>query len=141
MNTIENLLVDSPSGTKIPLGQVAKVNYGTGPNTINRENVSRLIVVAANAKGRDLRSVVNEIREKVQQQVQVPSGYYIQYAGQFEAEERATQNILISSVIASLAITVIMYISVKSIPSTAMIMINLPLALVGGVISVALSGE
>ncbi|NTW20016.1 MAG: efflux RND transporter permease subunit, partial [Nostocales cyanobacterium W4_Combined_metabat2_030] len=83
---------------------------------------------------------VNEIREKVQQQVQVPSGYYIQYAGQFEAEERATQNILISSVIASLAITVIMYISVKSIPSTAMIMINLPLALVGGVISVALSG-
>lgn len=140
LNTIENLLVDSPSGTKIPLGQVAKVNYGTGPNTINRENVSRLIVVAANAKGRDLRSVVNEIREKVQQQVQVPSGYYIQYAGQFEAEERATQNILISSVIASLAITVIMYISVKSIPSTAMIMINLPLALVGGVISVALSG-
>ena len=140
LNTIENLLVDTPSGTKIPLAQVAKINYGTGPNTINRENVSRLIVVAANAKGRDLRSVVNEIREKVNQQVHPPSGYYIQYGGQFEAEERATQNILISSAIAFVAITVIMYISVKSIPSTAMIMINLPLALVGGVISVALTG-
>jgi len=140
LNSLENLLVDTPSGTKIPLAQVATINYGTGPNTINRENVSRLIVVAANAKGRDLRSVVNEIREKVNQQVHPPSGYYIQYAGQFEAEERATQNILISSAIAFVAITVIMYISVKSIPSTAMIMINLPLALVGGVISVALTG-
>ncbi len=137
---IRNLLIDTPGGNKIPLAQVATVNNGTGPNTINRENVSRLIVVAANAKGRDLRSVVNEIRDKVKAKVQIPSGYYIQYAGQFEAEERATQNILISSTIAFVVITIIMYLSVKSIPSTAMIMINLPLALVGGVIAVALTG-
>lgn len=140
LETIRNLLVDTPNGQKIPLAQVATIDTGTGPNTINRENVSRLIVVAANAKGRDLRSVVNEIREKVNQQVQIPSGYYIQYAGQFEAEERATQNILISSAIAFVVITIIMYLSVKSIPSTAAIMINLPLALVGGVIAVALTG-
>ncbi|RAM49926.1 MAG: CusA/CzcA family heavy metal efflux RND transporter [Hapalosiphonaceae cyanobacterium JJU2] len=140
LDTIRNLLVDTPNGQKIPLVQVATIENGTGPNTINRENVSRLIVVSANANGRDLRSIVNEIREKVKQQVQIPAGYYIQYAGQFEAEERATQNILISSAIAFVAITVIMYLSVKSIPSTAMIMINLPLALVGGVFSVALSG-
>ncbi len=140
LDTIQNLLVDTPNGQKIPLAQVATINYGTGPNTINRENVSRLIVVSANAKGRDLRSVVNEIQDKVQQQVHPPSGYYIQYAGQFEAEERATQNILIFSAIAFVVITVIMYLSVKSIPSTAMIMINLPLALVGGVFSVALTG-
>ncbi|PHJ60891.1 cation transporter [Nostoc linckia z18] len=140
LDTIRNLLVDTPNGQKIPLAQVATIENGTGPNTINRENVSRLIVVSANANGRDLRSIVNEIREKVKQQVQIPAGYYIQYAGQFEAEERATQNILISSAIAFVAITVIMYLSVKSIPSTAMIMINLPLALVGGVFSVALSG-
>jgi len=140
LNTLENLLVDTPSGNKIPLAQVAKIINGTGPNTINRENVSRLIVVSANAKGRDLRSVVNEIREKVKQQVQIPAGYYIQYAGQFEAEERATQNILLSSAIAFVVITVIMYISVKSIPSTAMIMINLPLALVGGVFAVVMTG-
>ncbi|AFY36265.1 efflux RND transporter permease subunit [Calothrix sp. PCC 7507] len=140
LDMIRNLLVDTPNGQKIPLAQVATIENGTGPNTINRENVSRLIVVSANANGRDLRSIVNEIRDKVNQQVHPPSGYYIQYAGQFEAEERATQNILISSAIAFVAITVIMYLSVKSIPSTAMIMINLPLALVGGVFSVALSG-
>ncbi|KOP28014.1 cation transporter [Hapalosiphon sp. MRB220] len=140
LDTIRNLLVDTPNGQKIPLAQVAAIENGTGPNTINRENVSRLIVVSANASGRDLRSIVNEIQAKVNQQVQIPAGYYIQYAGQFEAEERATQNILISSAIAFIAITVIMYLSVKSIPSTAMIMINLPLALVGGVFSVALTG-
>jgi Cu/Ag efflux pump CusA len=140
VDTISNLLVDTPSGNKIPLSQLATINYSTGPNTINRENVSRLIVVSANAEKRALRSVVDEIRAKVKQQVQIPSGYYIQYAGQFEAEARATQNILIFSVIAFVVITVIMYLSVKSIPSTAMIMINLPLALVGGVIAVALTG-
>ena len=141
LDTIRNLLVDTPDGNKIPLAQVATIDNGTGPNTINRENVSRLIVVSANASGRDLRSIVNEIRDKVKQQVQIPAGYYIQYAGQFEAQERATQNILIYSAIAFVAITVIMYLSVKSIPSTATIMINLPLALVGGVIAVALTGK
>lgn len=139
IDTINNLLVDTPSGNKIPLAQVATINFGTGPNTINRENVSRLIVVSANASG-NLRSVVNEIQQKVKQQVQFPPGYYIQYAGQFEAEQRATQNILVTSAIAFVLITIIMYLSVKSIPSTTMIMINLPLALVGGVIAVALTG-
>ncbi|BAZ51450.1 heavy metal efflux pump, CzcA family protein [Nostoc sp. NIES-4103] len=141
LDSIGNLLVDTPNGQPIPLAQVAAIESGTGANTINRENVSRLIVVSANASGRDLRSIVNEIQTKVKQKVQIPAGYYIQYAGQFEAEERATQNILISSAIAFVAITVIMYLSVKSIPSTAMIMINLPLALVGGVFSVALTGK
>ncbi len=137
LETIGNLLIDTPTGQKIPLAQVATINYGTGPNTINRENVSRLIVVSANASGRDLRSIVNEIQVKVKQQVQLPAGYFIQYGGQFESEQRATQNIVIFSIIAFAIISVLMYLSVKSIPSTAMIMINLPLALVGGVISVA----
>ncbi|MBD2035638.1 efflux RND transporter permease subunit [Leptolyngbya sp. FACHB-321] len=140
LDTIGNLMIDTPSGNKIPLAQVAMVRDSTGPNTINRENVSRLIVVAANAQGRPLRSVVNDIQTKVKQQVQLPAGYYIQYAGQFEAEARASQNILIFSAIAFVVITIIMYLSVKSVASTAMIMINLPLALVGGVIAVALTG-
>ncbi|MDZ8090953.1 MAG: efflux RND transporter permease subunit [Nostoc sp. DedQUE05] len=146
LQTIENLLVDIPSAggdaeaNKIPLAKVAKVTYATGPNTINRENVSRLIVVSANAQGRDLRSLVNEIQNKVKAQVQLPSGYFIQYGGQFEAEERASQNILIFSGISFVVITVLMYLSVKSLASTAMIMINLPIALVGGVIAVALTG-
>ncbi|MBD1886815.1 efflux RND transporter permease subunit [Microcoleus vaginatus] len=140
LETIQNLLVDTPTGNKIPLAQVATVKYGTGPNTINRENVSRLIVAAANAKGRDLRSVVNEIQAKVKREVELPFGYFIQYGGQFEAEQRASQNIMIFSAIAFLVITVLMYLSVKSIASTAMIMINLPIGLVGGVIAVALTG-
>lgn len=139
--TIANLLVDTPNGQKIPLAQVAQIQDATGPNTINRENVSRLLVVSANVSGRDLRSVVNEIQAKVKQQVQLPSGYFIQYGGQFEAEERSTQSLLLYSAIAFVVITVIMYLSVKSIPSTAMIMINLPLALVGGAIAVALTGR
>ncbi len=140
LDTIRNLLIDTPDKQKIPLGSIAKIEEGTGPNTINRENVSRLIVVSANAKGRDIRSIVTEIESKVKSNVQLPTGYFIQYAGQFEAEERATQNILVFSAIAFVAITVLMYLSVKSIASTAMIMINLPIALVGGVIAVALTG-
>jgi cation efflux system protein involved in nickel and cobalt tolerance len=140
LENIRNLLIDTPSGSKIPLAQVATIGQGTGPNTINRENVSRLIVVAANAQGRALRSVVNDIQVQVKQQVQIPAGYYIQYAGQFEAEERANQNIMLFSAISAVVITVITYLSVKSIPSTIMIIINLPLALVGGIVAVALTG-
>jgi CzcA family heavy metal efflux pump len=140
LDAIANLMVDTSDGNKIPLAQVAKLIDGKGANTINRENVSRLLVVAANAQGRDLRSVVSDIQAKVKEQVQIPTGYYIQYAGQFEAEGRASQNIVLFSAIAFVAITVIMYLSVKSIASTLMIMINLPLALVGGVIAVALTG-
>ena len=140
LETIRNLLVDTPDKQKVPLGSIAKIEEGTGPNTINRENVSRLIVVSANAKGRDIRSIVTDIEAKVKSNVQLPTGYFIQYAGQFEAEERATQNILVFSAIAFMAISILMYLSVKSIASTAMIMINLPIALVGGVIAVALTG-
>ncbi len=137
---IRSLLIDTPSGTKIPLGNIAVIENGNGPNTINRENVARSIVVSANAKDRDLRSIVNEIEAKVKANVRVPTGYFIQYAGQFEAEERASKNILVFSAIAFVAITVLMYLSVKSIPSTMMIMINLPIGLIGGVIAVALTG-
>ena len=140
LDTIRNLLIDTPTGQKIPLAQVAKIDYGTGPNTINRENVSRLIVVSANVNGRDLGSVIRDIRSRVKQQVQLPAGYYVQYGGQFESQERATQTLLLSGILAFVAITILIYFAVKSIPATIMIMINLPLAMVGGVFSVALGG-
>ncbi len=140
LETIRNLLIDTPKGQKIPLAEVAFIDYGTGPNTINRENVSRLIIVSANVSGRDLGSVINDIRNRVKQQVQLPSGYYIQYGGQFESQERATQTLLLAGVVAFIAIAVLIYFAVKSIPAMAMIAINLPLALIGGVISVALGG-
>jgi CzcA family heavy metal efflux pump len=137
---ISNLLVDTPNGQKIPLAQVAKIDYSTGPNTINRENVSRYIVVSSNVAGRDLGSLIKEIREKVKQQVQLPPGYYIEFGGQFEAQEGATKTLLFSGIFAFIAIAVILYFAVKSIAATIMILINLPLALIGGVISIALTG-
>ncbi|CAN1213008.1 Cobalt-zinc-cadmium resistance protein CzcA [Tumidithrix helvetica PCC 7403] len=140
LDSIRNLLVDTPTGQKIPLSQVAQIEYGTGPNTINRENVSRLLVVSANVSGRDLRSVVNEIQMRVKQQVILPAGYFIQYGGQFESEERATQNLLLFGGLATVIIAVLMYFAVKSIPAMLMIMVNLPLALVGGIFSIAMSG-
>ncbi len=139
LDVIGNLLVDTPKGQKIPLGQVAKVVDGTGPSTINRENVSRLIVVSANVSGRDLGSVIKDVRSSIKQ-VQLPGGYYIQYGGQFQAQEEATQTLLISGAVAFAAISVLIYFAVKSIPATVMIMVNLPLALIGGVLSVALGG-
>jgi nickel/cobalt tolerance cation efflux system protein len=140
LDTIRNLLVDTPTGQKIPLAQVARIDYGTGPNTINRENVSRLIVVSANVTGRDLRSVINEIESNIRQNVTLPPGYFTQYGGQFESEERATQNLLIYSGLALFLIAVLMYFAVKSISAMLMIMVNLPLALVGGIFSIALGG-
>ena len=139
LDVIGNLLVDTPKGQKIPLGQVAKVVDGTGPSTINRENVSRLIVVSANVSGRDLGSVIKDVRNSIKQ-VQLPVQYYIQYGGQFQAQEEATQTLLISGAVAFAAISVLIYFAVKSIPATVMIMVNLPLALIGGVLSVSLGG-
>ncbi|MBD2532077.1 efflux RND transporter permease subunit [Nostoc flagelliforme FACHB-838] len=140
LDVIRNLLVDTPTGQKIPLAQLASIDYGTGPNTINRENVSRLIVVSANVSGRDLGSAVEEIQTKVSQAIQLPTGYFIQYGGQFESEQRATQNLLVFGGLAIVVIAVLMYFAVKSVAAMLMIMINLPLALVGGIFSIALGG-
>lgn len=140
LETIRNLLIDTPNGQKIPLAQVARIEDGTGPNTINRENVSRLIVVSANVTGRDLGSVVAEIQTQVKQSVPLPPGYFIQYGGQFESEQRATQNLLVFGGLAIALIAILMYFAVKSIAAMLMIMINLPLALVGGIFSIAIGG-
>ncbi len=137
---IRDLLVDTPNTQKIPLAQVAKIDYGTGPNTINRENVSRYIVVSSNVAGRDLGSVIKDIRDRVKQEVQLPPGYFIEYGGQFEAQEGATKTLIWAGGLAFVAIAVLLYFAVKSIPATIMILVNLPLALIGGVISVALTG-
>ena len=140
IETLNQLLIDTPAGPKIPLAQVAQLKYGTGPNTINREDVSRLIVVSANVSGRDLGSVIQEIQTTLQESVQLPSGYFIQYGGQFESEQQASQNLLVFGALALVAISVLMYLSVKSIPATLMILVNLPLALVGGIVAIALGG-
>jgi nickel/cobalt tolerance cation efflux system protein len=140
LDAIRAIPLFTPTGRSIPLSTVAKVDYGMGANVVNREDVSRLIVVSANVAERDLGSVVGDIQAQIRQKVQLPNGYFIQYGGQFESEQNATNNLLVFSILAAVVIAVLMFFSVKSLPATIAIMINLPLALVGGIVSIALSG-
>ncbi|NEO85567.1 MAG: efflux RND transporter permease subunit [Spirulina sp. SIO3F2] len=139
LDAIRAIPVATLTGEMITLGTVATVDYGMGANVVNREDVSRLIVVSANVAGRDLGSVVGEIQAQIQQTVELPTGYFIQYGGQFEAEQNATQNLVLYSILAAIAIAILMFFSVKSLPATVAIMLNLPLALVGGLLSIALT--
>ncbi|MBD1859696.1 MULTISPECIES: efflux RND transporter permease subunit [Leptolyngbya] len=140
LDAIRAIPIVAPTGQTISLGTVAKVDYGMGANIVNREDVSRLIVVSANVAERDLGSVVGDIQSQIQQKVKLPNGYFIQYGGQFESEQRATNNLLVFSILAAVMIAVLMFFSVRSLPATIAIMINLPLALVGGIVSILLSG-
>jgi nickel/cobalt tolerance cation efflux system protein len=140
LDAIRSIPIFTPTGEIINLGTVAKVDYGMGPNVINREDVSRLIVVSANVSERDLGSVVGDVQATIADKIQLPKGYFIEYGGQFEAEQNATNNLLIYSLLAIIIIAVLMLFSVKSFPATIAIMINLPLALVGGIISIMFTG-
>jgi len=140
LDAMGRIPITTPTRETITLEDVAQIDYGMGVNNVNRENVSRLIVVSTNVAGRDLGSVVGDIQATLQEQVQLPPGYFIQYGGQFEAEQNASNNLLIYSVLAAIAIAILMYFSVKSLPATIAIMLNLPLALVGGIIAILLTG-
>lgn len=141
MDDIANLLIDA-GGQKVPLSQVAEVRSVTGPNTINRENVQRKIVVSANVSGRDLRGVVNEIQQRVDAGIALPEGYHIEYGGQFESEAAASRTLLLTSLISLLVIFMLLYHEFKDVKESGMILLNLPLALIGGVLILWLtSGE
>lgn len=125
-------MIDSQEG-KIPLHYVADVVSSTGPNTINRENVKRKIVISANVGDRDLRSVVNDIQKKVNEEVQLPEGYFIQYGGQFESEAAASRTLMLTSVMSILVIFLLLYNQFRNAKEAGVILLNLPLALIGGV--------
>jgi CzcA family heavy metal efflux pump len=133
---IRNVLIDANNGNKIPLHYVADIVSTTGPNTVNRENVQRKIVVSANIAERDLRSVVNEIKEKVNQNIILPQNYRIQYGGQFESEEKASKILFFASIMSLLIIFLLLYQEFRNITITGIILLNLPLALIGGVLSI-----
>ncbi|MBC7881076.1 MAG: efflux RND transporter permease subunit [Anaerolineae bacterium] len=137
---IANLLIDTPTGQKIPLSTVASVVTDKGPNTINRQNVSRRIVISANVSGRDIGSLIAEARQKISQQVQLSPGYYLQYGGQFEAQERATRELVVFSLLALVGVAFLLFQAVRSVRSTLLILANLPLALIGGIVAVWLGG-
>ena len=132
MEDIKDLIIDA-GGKKVPLSYVAEVRSVTGPNTINRENVQRKIVISGNVSERDLRSMVNEIREKVDTSIQLPEGYHIEYGGQFESEEAASRTLLLTSLMSLLVIFLLLYNEFKNAKESGVVLLNLPLALIGGV--------
>jgi CzcA family heavy metal efflux pump len=140
LQVLARTLIDSPSGAKQPLESVASIQEDRGPNFISRENVQRKIVVQCNVAGRDLRGVVDDIRTRVAQQVRFPAGYRVEYGGQFESEAEATQRLLILGALVILAILLILATAFSSARDALVIMLNLPLALVGGVAGVFWSG-
>ncbi|MBK5721215.1 efflux RND transporter permease subunit [Dysgonomonas sp. Marseille-P4677] len=138
---IRNLMIDA-GDKKIPFEYIADITSSSGPNTVNRENAQRKIVVSANVAGRDLRSVVNDIREKIDSEITFPEGYHIEYGGQFESEQAASRTLLLASVFAILIIFLLLFNQFRNVTQSAVILLNLPLALIGGVYAILLtSGE
>lgn len=130
---------DTPLGVKIPLAELTTITSEKGPNTISRENVQRKIVVQANVAGRDLRSVIEDIQKTVTANVNLPQGFFVEYGGQFESEQKATRIITLLSIAAILAIYLILYLEFRSFKTALLIMVNLPLALIGGIVAVFFS--
>lgn len=133
MERIEDMMIDTADGQRIPLAEVADAVSAKGPNTINRENVKRKIVVSANTSGRDLRSVVNDIQDRIEREIKLPEGYHIEYGGQFESEQAASRTLMITSLMSIVVIFLLLYMQFKNSFESGVIMLNLPLALIGGV--------
>ena len=136
------VVYESPRRVAETLANVAEVTSAMGPNTINRENVKRKIVISANASGRDMRSVVNDIQKRVAEKVKMPEGYHVEYGGQFESEQSASRTLTLASVLSIIVIFLLLYMQFKNALESAVILINLPLALIGGVFTlVCTTGE
>lgn len=140
-DAIAAVLVDTPTGQHVPLSLLAAVTVDRGPNTISRENVQRKIVVQANVAGRDLGSTVADIERAVHSGVALPPGYVVEYGGQFEAQADATRTLSLLSLLAVAAIFLLLYGEFGSAKTAALVMANLPLALIGGVIAVLVTGR
>ena len=136
---IRNLMIDDSQGNKLPLSYVADVISSTGPNAINRENVKRKVVISANAAGRDLGSVVDDIREIVDEEIVLPEGYHIEYGGQFESEKAASRVLLLTSLMSIVVIFLLLYMQFKSAAQSGVVLLNLPLALIGGVFALLMT--
>ncbi len=133
IDDISQLMIDTNKG-KVPLSSVADILSVTGPNTINRENVSRRIVISANVDGRDLRGAVNDIKAVVDEDVKLPEGYYVAYSGQFESEAEASRTLALTSLGALVIILMLLYSEFKNFKQSLIILINMPLAMIGGIL-------
>lgn len=133
---ISDLTIDTGDGKKVSLSYVADIKSSAGPNTINRENVSRKLVVSCNATGGELAKAVGAIREKIAENIELPEGYHIEYGGQFESEERASKTIALVSIFSIFIIFMLLYGEFKNISQSLVVLLNLPLALIGGVFAI-----
>ncbi len=138
---IAGVVFDTPTGQKVPLSQLAAIVVDRGPNTISRENVQRKIVVQANVAGRDLGGTVADIQRTVAQEVALPAGYHLVYGGQFESQSEATRVLGALSLLSIAAIFLILYAEFRSPRIAALVMANLPLALIGGILAVMVTGR
>lgn len=136
---IRSALIDTYDGKKVPLEQVADVISVSGPSSISRENVQRKLVIAANVSSGDLRGIVKQIQQNVSEKVSLPEGYMIEYGGQFESEAKASQTLVIASILAILIIFLLLFQEFKNFKLAGIILLNLPLALIGGVFSIYIS--
>ncbi len=136
LDALKNAMIDSESGKKIPLFYVADIFISSGPNTISRENVKRKLVVSVNVADRDVGSVVADIKDIVEDEVTFPENYYLEYSGQFESEQRASRVLLFATMGALLIIFMLLYQEFKSGKTAGIILLNLPLALIGGVAAI-----
>ena len=142
MDKIRDLMIDTPNGQRIPIIYVADVVSTVGPNTVSRENVKRKIVISANTSGRDLRGVVNDVQEIIDAEVKLPEGYHVEYGGQFESEQAASRTLLLTSLMSIVVIFLLLYMQFKNAAQSGVILLNLPLALIGGVFALMFtSGE
>jgi cobalt-zinc-cadmium resistance protein CzcA len=138
---ISNLLVHTADGSVIPLSQVATVSKTFGPIQINREKNQRRWIVQGNVRGRDLGGVVADIRERIDEWVKLPPGYFVEYGGQFENQQRAMARLAIIVPIVILAVFILLYLTFGTLRHALMIILNIPLALIGGVIGLLIMGE
>ena len=137
---IRNMLIDTADGRQVCLSDVADIFSSAGPNTISRENAQRKLVVSANAQGRDLRSVVNDMRQSIETNVKLPDGYRVEYGGQFESEASASRLLLGLSVVSIVVILLLLYLQFRSWKQSVVVLLNLPLALIGGVLALVVTG-
>ena len=139
MEKLKDLFIDTADGKKVPLNQLAEIKSSMGPNTISRENVKRKIVISANIADRDLRGVVNDIQKKVKEEISLPEGYHIEYGGQFESEQAASRTLAITSIMSIMVIFLLLYNEFKNAKEAGVILLNLPLALIGGIFAIAMT--
>ncbi len=140
IDRMKDLLISTPGGEQVPLSALAEVVSTAGPNTINRENAQRKLVVSANAEGRDMHSVVNDMQRTIEREVTLPEGYRVEYGGQFESEASASRLLTALSVVSVCVILLLLYMQFRSWRQAAVVLLNLPLALIGGVLSLVLTG-